>query len=191
MEYQGDFPILTLKIKNINDIYILKELLKLYEVLKTKNIEIEFVILNEEENNYEGYLNEYIETSILNAHLVYMKNIRTGIFILKEEELTKREKDLILFTSNLVIDASIGNIEYGLKKIKQITDKEKTNIGNLATTNSQEEEKIRSKDLEKIDVIGNLKYYNKYGAFSNNGKEYIIKTNKDINLPSVWESYFS
>ena len=182
----GDFPILTLKIKNINDIYILKELLKLYEVLKTKNIEIEFVILNEEENNYEGYLNEYIETSILNAHLVYMKNIRTGIFILKEEELTKREKDLILFTSNLVIDASIGNIEYGLKKIKQITDKEKTNIENLATTNSQEEEKIRSKDLEKIDLIDNLKYYNKYGAFSNNGKEYIIKTNKDINLPSVW-----
>ena len=184
----GDFPILTLKIKNINDIYILKELLKFYEVLKTKNIEIEFIILNEEKQNYEGYLKEYIETSILNAHLVYAKNTRGGIFLLNEEEITKKEIDLILFVSNLIVDASLGNIEYQLKNIKDMVEKEKKNIGILVSTNSPENEEIRSKDLEKIDSTDNLKYYNEYGAFSSNGKEYIIKTNKDTNLPTVWSN---
>lgn len=31
-----------------------------------------------------------------------------------------------------------------------------------------------------------MKYYNEYGAFSKNGKEYYIKTNKDIVLPTIW-----
>lgn len=32
----------------------------------------------------------------------------------------------------------------------------------------------------------NLKYYNEYGGFSQDGKEYIIKVNKDNKLPAVW-----
>lgn len=32
----------------------------------------------------------------------------------------------------------------------------------------------------------NLKYYNEYGGFSQDGKEYIIKINKDNRLPAVW-----
>ena len=31
-----------------------------------------------------------------------------------------------------------------------------------------------------------MKYYNEYGAFSPDGKEYIIKLNKDNRLPTVW-----
>ena len=34
--------------------------------------------------------------------------------------------------------------------------------------------------------IENLKYYNEYGGFSEDGKEYIIKTNKNNKLPTVW-----
>ena len=36
------------------------------------------------------------------------------------------------------------------------------------------------KDKEK------LKYYNEYGGFSENGREYLIKINKNNRLPSVW-----
>lgn len=32
----------------------------------------------------------------------------------------------------------------------------------------------------------NLKYYNEYGGFSQDGKEYIIKINKENRLPAVW-----
>ena len=34
----------------------------------------------------------------------------------------------------------------------------------------------------------NLKYYNEYGGFSQDGKEYIIKINKDNRLPAVWSN---
>ncbi len=31
-----------------------------------------------------------------------------------------------------------------------------------------------------------LKYYNEYGGFSEDGKEYVIKVNKNDRLPNVW-----
>ena len=178
----GDFPILTLKIKNINDIYILKQLLKLYEILRIKNIQIEFVILSEED-----YLEEYIDDCILTEHLDYMKNNRTGIFVLNMNQLSKNEKNLIVFSSDLLIDTNLGNINYQLNKIKKIYNKQRKSISApMEETEIYNQEKIRTPALDKIDSVDNLKYYNEYGAFSRNGKDYYIKTNKDITLPTVW-----
>ena len=42
---------------------------------------------------------------------------------------------------------------------------------------------------QNIDVLENmedLRFYNEYGAFSRDGKEYLIRINNDIKLPTVW-----
>lgn len=180
----GDFPILMLKLKNINDMYLLNELLKLYEILRIKNIPIEFVILSEEE-----YLVEYIHSAILNVHLEYMENVRCGIFVMVASNLTQEENNLFLFASNLIIDANLGNINYQLNKIKKLYNKQRKEVINpLEEVEIKQNEKIRTPNLEKIDSTKNLKYYNEYGAFSKNGKEYYIKTNKDSVLPTVWSN---
>ena len=162
--------------------YLLNQLLKLYEILRIKNIQIEFIVLVEEE-----YLIEYINNCILNAHLDYMKNIRTGIFVLVSSKLAKTENDLITFVSDLIIDANLGNINYQLNKIKKIYNKQRKAIANpLEEIEVKNTEQIRTPALDKIDSVENLKYYNEYGAFSKNGKEYYVKTNKDIVLPTIW-----
>ncbi|MBQ9297577.1 MAG: hypothetical protein IJ223_00840 [Clostridia bacterium] len=70
----GDLPILLAKIKDVNDIYVIEDLLKAYEYFKVKNINIDFVILNEEENVYEKYVKEEIERKIQNRQLSYLQN---------------------------------------------------------------------------------------------------------------------
>lgn len=44
----GDVPILLVKIKDANDIEIVKETIKAYDYFRIKNIEIDLVIINEE-----------------------------------------------------------------------------------------------------------------------------------------------
>ena len=42
---------------------------------------------------------------------------------------------------------------------------------------------------DDIDILANhenLKYYNEYGGFSEDGKEYLMKVNKTNRLPTVW-----
>ena len=50
----GDFPIILATIKDVNDIYVIKQILKAYEFFRVKNIETELVILNEENYNYDN-----------------------------------------------------------------------------------------------------------------------------------------
>lgn len=46
-------------------------------------------------------------------------------------------------------------------------------------------------DDKKIEINleqENLKYYNEYGGFSSDGKEYLIRINKENRLPTVWSN---
>ena len=72
----GDMPIIVVKIKDINDAYVVKEVLKAYEFLRTKNIKTELVIIDEEKHSYENYVREEIENIVLNSQMAYLKNIR-------------------------------------------------------------------------------------------------------------------
>lgn len=69
----GDLPIILLKVKDVNESYVIKEVLKAYEYFRTKNIETELVILDEEKHSYENYVREEIEGAILNNHMAYLK----------------------------------------------------------------------------------------------------------------------
>ena len=177
----GDLPILLVKIKDVNDSYVIKEILKAYEFFKVKNIEIDLIILNEEENVYERYVKEGVEIEILNRHLMYMLNQKGGIFILNANEI--EDVDLFEFRANLIIDAHSGNMKTFIKELEE----------EYLETIPKQERKIKQykkvPEYEKrtnLINMENLKYYNEYGGFSENGKEYIIKVTKDIKPQVPW-----
>jgi len=113
----GDFPILLVKIKDVNDSYVVREILKAFEYIKVKNIDIDLVIINEEENVYERYVKEMIETEILNRHLMYLLNQKAGIYILNANEI--ENIDLLEFRANFIVDAHLGNLKTIIKDLEE------------------------------------------------------------------------
>ena len=181
----GDLPIILVKIKDANESYIIKEILKAYEFFKNKNIEVEIVILDKEKHSYENYVKEEIENCILNSHMGYLKNIKGGIFTLSENEIDKSDLELFEFVASLVIDSKFGGIENNLNEIEEIYLDSYKEIAN-----ETERLNINVEDSDDIDILedSNLKYYNDYGAFSNDGKEYLISVNNNKRLPTVWSN---
>ena len=179
----GDLPIITVTIKYINDIYVIKQILKAYEFFRTKNIQVELVIINEENYSYENYIRDEIESAILNSHQSFLKNIKGGIFVLSKSEMDIQDVNLVKFVSTLVIDSHLGNLENVIK------DMEDEVLENYRVIEKSEYENIEVDETKDIDILSNtanLKYYNEYGAFSEDGKEYFIKINKENKLPTTW-----
>lgn len=176
----GDLPILLLKIKDVNDIYVVEDLLKAYEYFRTKNILIDLVILNEEENIYEKYVKEGIERKIQNRQLAYMQNVKGGIFIINSKEI--QDEGILEFKANLVIDAHEGNIATVLKYMEKDYIESIKNIGNIETQEIEEQIETAGKNF----VTDELKYYNEYGGFTADGREYVIRINKEHKLPTTW-----
>ncbi len=184
----GDFPIITVTIKYVNDIYVIRQILKAYEFFRIRNIKIELVIIHEENYSYENYIRDEIESAILNTHQAFLKNTRGGIFVLSKNEMDIQDVNMIKFLSSLVIDSHLGNLENIIK------DMEEEVQGNYRIIREKENVKLKkdeTNDINIFDNIQNLKYYNEYGAFSEDGKEYLIKINKDNQLPTIWSHILS
>ena len=179
----GDLPIITVTIKYINDIYVVKQIIKAYEFFRTKNVQVELVIIDEENYSYENYIKDEIEGAILNSHLAYMKNIYGGIFVLSKSEMDVQDVNLIKFVSSLVIDSHLGNLQNIIKDMEEdILDKYRVVEDTIETADEED----TTKDIDVLNNIQETKYYNEYGAFSEDGKEYIIRVNKENKLPTTW-----
>ena len=55
----GDIPIVLLKIKSIEDVYVVKEILELYEYYKAKKVFFDLIIINNERNLNDLYVQIY------------------------------------------------------------------------------------------------------------------------------------
>ena len=178
----GDLPILLIKVFNQNDVENVDKILHAYEYFRVKNVSIDLVIINEEKNSYENYTKEAIMNCIYNNNLGYMQNIKGGIFVL--DNLNNEEKDYLEERANLVINATKGSILRSIKDMEEEFWENQKEIGFEEIPQIIEENQVNRENLD----YENLKYYNEYGGFSNDGKEYIIKVNKDERLPTVWSN---
>jgi len=179
----GYLPIILVKIQDLNDIYVINDTLRAYEFYRSKNIKMDLVILNQEEYSYDQYINYEIENAILNRQMEYLKNIRGGIFILNINQIEKDDLDLIEFKANIIIEAKKGDIQTGLKDLEEEYLKTIDNIG----VDAKNEYIIQEETNNVLNTDNsNLKYNNEYGGFSEDGKEYIIKLDKNNKLPNVW-----
>ena len=178
----GDLPILLAKIKDVNDVYVIEELLKAYEFFRIKNVQIDLIILNNEENSYEQYVKEQIETAILNKHLAYLKNIKGGIFVLNTNEI--ESSDLFEFLADFIIDCKKGNIKEQIEEQEEDYISKIKNIGD----EKQPEEPIKEEEVKTSINKEEVEYWNEYGGFLEDGKKYLIKINSKNNLPTVWSN---
>ena len=177
----GDLPILMVKIKDINDIDIIQEVLSAYEFFRVKNIKIDLVILNEEKESYENYVKDAIQRAIFNRNLAYLLNISAGIFCL--ENIEKKDKKILEERANLVINAYYSSLALQMEDIEsKMLDNVKETVFDAKQNNFIEV----SDEKENIIDETSLKYFNEYGGFSKEGKEYLIKINKTRKLPTVW-----
>lgn len=179
----GDIPIMLVQINTVNDVYVVKEMLKVHEYLRIKGIKTDLIILDYEKNVYEQYVKEQIIQEIYNMQIGYLQNVSGGIFLLNASEI--QDEDLFKLKANIIISASKGNVQ---ENIKEMEDEYRSRIKNIGV------EKTDVKPLPEFEKIrpnidfSNLKYYNEYGGFSEDGREYIIKINKNDNVPAPWSN---
>ena len=172
----GDFPIILVKVKEENDVYTVKEILKAYEYFITRKIQVDLVILDYENNVYERYVKNEIEREINNLGLNYL--INNKIFIIDKKEI--ENISLFEFKSNIILDAHLGNLENIILEMEEeyLSETNKRSFIKVL----EKEENFKTYNIDNMD----LKYRNSYGGFENDGMSYVIFT--DNKIPSVWSN---
>lgn len=169
----ADLPIIYLNIEEINDIENVKQILKCYEYIRNKNINVDVVI------SFPNKLRSNVEVQVNNRHLGYLKNIKGGIYLLEKEHISKENLELIEILSNIYIDSKKGDIENIINDLEDRYVQENKN---------KNKNKKMIEDIEEEDDELNVdKRINEFEAeYINDGKEYRMVIDKYNRLPTVW-----
>lgn len=174
----GKLPILVLKISKFEETYVLEDVIRAFEYYRIKNIFIDLVILNNEKNVYERFVEDSINSVISERQLQYLKNTSGGIFVLNQKDMAQEDMEAIEFKAKVVIDCKNGNLSAFLKDMEERNNIEESKI--IKDRPIKNDEEILP--LQKEELV----FDNDFGGFSNNGKEYVIYKNTENKLPAVW-----
>lgn len=177
----GDYPILVIMIKDIEDLQMVKYALACRSYWKSKGIEIDTVILNQEPASYIKLLDDEIDFLVRQSRTVVTDDPKNRVYHVKSDLMTKEDRDVLLYVARVVIDAKDGALK------KQIA-------GLLSPKNSKLPTKIpmtpkatvAQKRAKKISE--GLLFENAWGGFDEKNSEYVMSISNDRMPPVAWSN---
>jgi cyclic beta-1,2-glucan synthetase len=178
----GDLPIVVVRIKQMNHIEIVKQMLTAHEYFRLKGLTIDLVILNEYGNSYEQPVRDRIHELIAISNARELIDKPGGVFVRESTNIPQDDLNLLLCIARIVINGENGSIASQLEKNEDIRQ-----LPLLAT------KKINYRLLKNktLTLPQNLLYKNDYGGFSEDGKEYIIYLKNRETTPMPWSNIIS
>jgi len=172
----GDRPIALVRIQNQTDTRFIMKLLSSHEYLRRLGLLFDLIILNESEEGYQQNLQETLQRII--DHSVDRLGVgAVGIYIINSEHLSDEDKTLLFTIARVVLKADGPSLKSQLK-----IRVEKTYVPELLqqiTPNHRMESTLQA-DTSDLD------FFNGWGGFSHNGKEYRIILKNGNHLPAPW-----
>jgi cyclic beta-1,2-glucan synthetase len=180
MGISGDFPIVLLRIDDIEDRGIVRQLLKAQEYLATKRFEVDLVILNEKANSYSQELQNTLESMVhssMGAGHSPLPQSRGKVFILRSDLLARADLDLLVTEARATLSSRLGNLAEQVKRMRHIDPD---------TTIARFENRPPTRDKNQVLAIPKLEFFNGVGGFSKDGREYLIVLQGQETTPAPW-----
>lgn len=173
----GDLPIILLRISDISNISLATKLIQAHAFWRIKGLQVDLVIWNEDWSGYRQELNDKINSLISMSKATPLFEKAGGIFVRHAEMISEEDCVLMQSCASVVITDTEGSL---YDQVQSYTRPE-PRIPLLKVFKPAEV--IASKQNFEQD---NLAFFNGWGGFSQDGREYIIHIKPDSPPPMPW-----
>jgi cyclic beta-1,2-glucan synthetase len=175
----GDVPILLLRIDDVEDIAIARQLLQAHEYWRMKGLAVDLVILNERAASYVQDLQNALETQVRMsqsrpqpaAHVV-----RGSVFVLRADLISEQTRTLLSAVARAVLVARRGNLADQLDRVRK-----------PAVPAPQPMRRMPKTELTAgVPGAHDLEFFNGLGGFDAQGREYVTHLGPGQSTPAPW-----
>lgn len=176
----GDLPILVYCIHDTEYLRNVELLLKAHSLWRLKGFDVDLVIINDHPPSYINELQDSIHDHIQKSMERQRINQRGGIFVLRSDEMQQEDRVLLFSVAEAVLEGHLPKLKFGAHQTEY--DGEENRPLTFKPVDIRENEGKRFTDPEE------LMFYNGYGGFTPDGKEYVIQLDarrgeKDLAFP--------
>ena len=176
----GDLPLVLVSIKRTEEIDIVRQVLKAHEYWSIKGLKVDMVILNEDESSYLQPLKNLLRDVVAFSHGRHIQDQPGGIFIRDVHNMSEEDKILFYSVARIILTGDGGSLKDQMEPVEVEAKKMALLVPEVKGFEGISKE-------EAIDV----NYFNGYGGFSKDGKEYIIKLKDYHQTPAPWMNVVS
>ena len=180
----GDYPILLVELENPKQVELVREALQVHKLLHNHRFKMDVVILNRQQTDYGAELYGMLYRLVSRMNSEAWLNQRGGIYILNGDQIGAEERTLLQTAARVMLigaKGSLGNQMPGYSiPVRHLP--EFTPIRQPETTVNA----ALPPQTFPLDKKNNLKFFNGYGGFSADGREYIIELPPGMTTPAPW-----
>jgi cyclic beta-1,2-glucan synthetase len=175
----GDIPVVLVRIDNIEDIAIVRELLRAFEYWRMKQLAVDLVILNERGSSYVQDLQIALETQVRTSqsrpHLG-ADGAHGAVFVLRADLIPAEARALLLSMARAVLLGGRGTLSEQLSRLQE---------AEIAA--ARPPRRVPSADASPaVPVPPDLEFFNGFGGFALGGREYVTLLGAGRWLPAPW-----
>ena len=175
----GDFPIVLLRIDDIEDIAQVRQLLRAHEYWRMKRLNVDLVIVNEHASSYIQDLQVAIETAVRSSQSRPRFGDEPGqgsVRTLRADLMSVDARALLASVARVVLIASRGPIADQLARMPE--SPKRSSPPNSPNRPSPSQPPSR--------VPPDLEFFNGLGGFDKDGREYVTILDGDKTTPAPW-----
>jgi cyclic beta-1,2-glucan synthetase len=179
----GDYPILMVQVDDATQLDLVREALQTHRFLRSRRFLSDVVIINQQQTDYGAELNGMLYRLVSHVNSEQWLNQRGGVFILYADQMQEEERTLLKTAARVLLAGSAGSMAEQMPgysiKVPHLPDltptREAVPVTELAPAVSI---------LDGIEE--GLQFFNGYGGFSADGREYVITLPGDKPTPAPW-----
>ena len=175
----GDLPIVLVRIDEVENIGIVRQLLHAFEYWRNKGIEADLVILNDHTASYLQELQAALETlcqSVPSRHRLGRDNSKGSVYTLRSDLLPPKTLAALPAAARAVFHARRGALAEQIERL---------NAAAPVNAPSPRRQSLPEVLAERVDTR-NLEFFNGYGGFDQDGREYIMCLDRGQTTPAPW-----
>ncbi len=176
----GDLPIVLLQIEDPANISLVQRVVQAHAYWRLKGLAVDLVIWNEDHAGYRQQLQEQIMRLIAAGIEANIIDRPGGIFVRQADQISNEDRILIQSVARVIISDRRGTLE------SQINHRSKTEVQVplLKPVRNFNKNRMDVPSSDRTDLI----FYNGYGGFTRDGREYIITTSHKQATPAPWSN---
>jgi cyclic beta-1,2-glucan synthetase len=175
----GDLPIVLVRIDEIEDIGLVRQLLHAFEYWRNKGVEADLVILNGHAASYQHELQAALETlchSVPSRHRLGRDNTKGTVYLLRSDLLQPQTLAALPAAAQAVFHARRGALAEQIVRLNSQSEVI------AAPPRRPAPPEISARRAGTSD----LEFYNGYGGFRHDGREYVTILDGGQTTPAPW-----
>jgi cyclic beta-1,2-glucan synthetase len=173
----GDLPIVLVRIDAVEDIALVRQVLRAHEYWRMKQLAVDLVILNERASSYIQDLQIALETQVRTSQSrpqVGADVARSSVFVLRSDLISMQTRDLLLSMARAVLAGRRGTLAEQLDRLQA----ESATPPPRRTPNAEPAKGLAARPK--------LEFFNGLGGFAADGREYVTILEAGRWLPAPW-----